>query len=170
MKQIRNFSAGRIAADMALIVLASTAIGIAWNHRLLYNAWTGRVPATRQSAPAVSPQVDIPLPLGLLQAKGLYERKEALFVDAREAGTFAAGHIKGAVCLPVGDADVRLPLFAASVPTSSALVIYCNGYDCHDSRDLGAKLMRAGYRKVYVFEGGWPEWRDAGFPAGRGPS
>jgi rhodanese-related sulfurtransferase len=165
-----NPTTGRVATDMAIIVLVAAAIGIAWNHRLLYNVWTGMVPAAGQSAPGATPQPDIPLPLGLIQARELDERKEALFVDARDAGAFAAGHIRGAVSLPVGDADARLPVFAASIPTVTTLVIYCNGYDCRDSRDLGAKLLKAGYRKVYVFEGGWPEWRDAGFPTDRGTS
>jgi len=170
MKKIRNSLAGKAAADMALIVLAAAAIGIAWNRRLLYNAWTGRAPAAGQSAPATSPQSGIPLPIGLMQVREVYERKEALFVDARDAGTFAAGHIRGAVSIPVGYSDVRLPVFAASVPTATTLVVYCNGFGCRDSRDLGAKLLKAGYSKVYVFEGGWPEWRDAGLPAERGSS
>jgi rhodanese-related sulfurtransferase len=44
------------------------------------------------------------------------------------------------------------------------LVIYCNGYGCPDSFDLGLRLIEAGYRDVRVFEGGLPEWRDAGLP------
>ena len=63
-----------------------------------------------------------------------------------------------------GEADGRLAEFARRYPPTTLLVVYCNGYDCHDSRDLGAKLMKAGYRSVYVFEGGYPEWRDAGYP------
>ncbi len=48
------------------------------------------------------------------------------------------------------------------------LVVYCSGYDCHDSRDLATRLLAAGYRTVYVFEGGYPEWRDAGYPTREG--
>ena len=66
--------------------------------------------------------------------------------------------------MPLGEFEALLPSFIAKVPPRSILVIYCNGYDCHDSRELGAKLLRAGYRTVYVFEGGYPEWKDAGYP------
>jgi rhodanese-related sulfurtransferase len=166
MMQRGKSSSIRLAAEMALIVLAATAIGIAWNHRLLYNAWTGRAPAAGHSAPAASALLDIPLPLGLMQAKELYDRNEALFVDARDFRSFSSGHIQKAVSLPAGTSDIRIPIFIDSVPLATTLVVYCNGYDCRDSRDLGTKLLKAGYRKVYVFEGGWPEWHDAGFPAG----
>jgi 3-mercaptopyruvate sulfurtransferase SseA len=30
-------------------------------------------------------------------------------------------------------------------------------------------LLRAGYRDVRVFEGGLPQWRDAGLPVEAGP-
>jgi rhodanese-related sulfurtransferase len=161
-------SAGKVAVDMVLIALSAAAIGIAWNHRLLYNTWTGKAPATAVPAPTAVPGPDIPLPLGLQQVKELFDRKEALFVDARDAGTFADGHIRDAVSLPAGSIDVRLRPFLASVPIATAIVVYCTGFDCHDSRDVGATLMKAGYRTVYIFEGGWPEWRDAGYPAARG--
>jgi rhodanese-related sulfurtransferase len=147
---------------MAAIVCMAVIVGIAWNHKLLHHAWTGQAPAGMTANG--EPQADIPLPLGLMQVKELFDSKEALFVDARDAGTFAAGHIAGAVSLPLGEFEARLPRFGTTAPPKRLLVVYCNGYDCHDSRDLGARLLRAGYRTVYVFEGGYPEWRDAGYP------
>lgn len=149
-------------AEITLILLSAAVIGVSWNHRLLYRSWTGQAPTGM--ANGSSTLSGIPLPLGLMQVKELYDRKEALYVDARNANEFAAGHITGAVSLPAGTVDTRLPLFISSVAPTTMLVVYCNGYDCHDSRDLGAKLMKAGYRAVYVFEGGYPEWRDAGYP------
>jgi rhodanese-related sulfurtransferase len=34
--------------------------------------------------------------------------------------------------------------------------------------DLAKLLMQAGYTAVYVYEGGFPEWRDAGYPVATG--
>ena len=155
-----------LLTEIAGIVVMAAFVGIAWNHRLLYQAWTGQAPAGTQDE--AQSRTNIPLPLGLMQAKELYDSKEALFVDARDAGTAAKGQIAGAVSLPVGEFDSRLPLFSRTVPTKRMLVVYCNGYDCHDSRELGEKLLRAGYRSVYVFDGGYPEWRDAGYPTSGG--
>jgi rhodanese-related sulfurtransferase len=48
-------------------------------------------------------------------------------------------------------------------------VTYCSGFGCPDSFDLGMRLIETGYRDVRVFEGGYPEWRDAGLAvAGEG--
>ncbi len=155
-----------LLAEMAAIVLAAVLIGTAWNHTLLYRAWTGQ--SLSRTGKQAQLGATIPLPLGLMQVKELYDRKEALFVDARDAVTFAAGHVQGAVSLPVGGADALLPIFISQVPPPTMLVVYCNGYDCHDSRELGEKLLRSGYLTVYVFEGGYPEWQDAGYPTERG--
>jgi rhodanese-related sulfurtransferase len=54
------------------------------------------------------------------------------------------------------------------VPEDRPLITYCNGYGCPDSYDLAVLLLEAGYRRVWVFEGGFPAWRDAGLPAKRG--
>ncbi len=153
----------KLLAEITTIVLLAAALGIAWNHTLLYNAWTGKGPTTDTAGKEAVSQGGVPLPLGLMQVKELFDRREALFVDARDASAFAAGHIAGAVSLPLGEYAARLPRFIAQVPRGTTLVAYCNGYDCHDSRDLGARLLEAGYRTVYVFEGGFPEWRDAGY-------
>ena len=149
--------------EMACIILVASALGVAWNHRLLSSVWSGRAVATM--APKLTTgRKSTPLPLGLIQVKELYDRREAVLVDARDGAAFAAGHIAGAYSLPVGEAEARSGRFRERVPSSTTIVAYCNGYDCHDSRELGEKLVGWGYGTVYVFEGGYPEWRDAGYP------
>jgi rhodanese-related sulfurtransferase len=157
-----------LLAEMTAIFLIAAALGIAWNHKLLYNAWTGNAPAGAPAGELPQARGDAPLPLGLMQVKELYDRKEAVIVDARDEKSIAAGHIAEAVALPVGEFEARLSRFKRSVPLEYPLVVYCNGYDCHDSMELGKKLLLAGYRTVYVFEGGFPEWRDAGYPTAGG--
>jgi len=44
------------------------------------------------------------------------------------------------------------------------LMLYCSGFGCPDSFDLGERLLAEGYLDVRVYEGGFPEWRDAGLP------
>ena len=158
----------KLGAEMALIFLLAAAAGIAWNHRLLSDAWSGKaVRASQQSAPSTQ-QGTTPLPLGLMQVKELYDRKEALIVDARDNPSFAAGHISGALSLPLVDVAAGLAAFRTKAPPTATIVVYCNGFNCHDSMDLGSRLLGVGYRKVFVFLGGYPEWRDAGYPIAEG--
>jgi len=165
MMHYRESDKIRVLAEMAIIFLFAAAVGIAWNQKLLRQAWTGNAPASSAANAAAALQGSVPLPLGLMQVKELHERREALFVDARDETAFSAGHIAGAVSLPLGMTGTALPKFKRDLPKEKPLVVYCGGYDCHDSRDLAGRLLAAGYRTVYVYEGGYPEWRDAGYPA-----
>jgi rhodanese-related sulfurtransferase len=151
-----------LVAEMILILVMAAAIGSSWNRKLLLQAWKGEAPEiTKEGA---GNRGDIPLPLGLMQVKELYERKEGVIVDARDSKSFADGHIAGARSLPLGELEARLPRFIADVPPTATIIAYCNGYGCHDSSELGVRLLRAGYRTVFVFEGGYPEWRDGNYP------
>ncbi|WP_298438505.1 rhodanese-like domain-containing protein [Geobacter sp.] len=157
-----------LVTEMAVIVLVAAAIGIAWNFRLLRDVWRGNPTAVPPAPRHETRTVQEPLPLGLMQVKELSASKEALVIDARDRDTFRKGHISGAVSLPLGVADRLIPEFAAKTPKEKLLIVYCNGYDCHDSKTLGRRLLAAGFTQVFVFEGGFPEWRDAGYPVTQG--
>lgn len=150
--------------EMIVILAVAASIGIAWNHKLLYSAWTGQAAVPPPPEAAGAPASSLPLPVGLMQVKDMFDRNEAVIVDARDAVTFSKGHIRGAVSLPVGEVSEKLPAFAAKYPRDSLLILYCNGYGCHDSMELGKKLIENGFTAVYAFEGGYPEWKDAGHP------
>ena len=164
MMHNRESDKKRLLVEMEVIFLLAATLGIAWNQKLLRQAWTSNAPVSASTGAAAPLQGNVPLPLGLIQVKELYDRREALFIDARDEKVFAAGHVVGAVSLPLGKTATALPRFRHDVPWEQPLVVYCSGYDCHDSRDLATRLLAAGYRTVYVFEGGYPEWRDTGYP------
>jgi rhodanese-related sulfurtransferase len=150
--------------DIIVILIVAAALGIAWNRQLLYNAWTGQAASPPPPAAATAPASAIPLPVGLMQVKDFFDRNEGVIVDARDAATYAKGRIRGAVSLPIGQAAEKIPAFAEKYPTDTLLILYCNGYGCHDSMQLGQKLIEKGFTQVYAFEGGYPEWKDAGYP------
>ncbi len=62
-----------------------------------------------------------------------------------------------------------MPEFQRTIPAGRTLITFCSGYGCPDSFDLAVLLQQAGYRDVRVFEGGFPQWRDAGLPVEAGP-
>ena len=151
-----------LITEIVVIIAVAAAIGLAWNRQMLVESWTGKV---QRSSPTFTTTTDrLPLPLGVMQVKELFDRGEGYFLDARDAATFAGGHIRGARSLPLGEFETRLPEFRKQVPKTMPLIIYCNGYGCHDSMDLGKKLIQAGYWEIFIFEGGYPEWKEAGYP------
>ena len=156
----------RTAVEMALLLALAVIVGAAWNYRLLANAWSGR--ATAAAPVSTGAQAAIPLPLGVVQVKELFDKKEAVFVDARDRNAYGTGHIRGAMSLPLMEAATLVPELSDRVPKDATLVVYCNGYACEDSVELGKQLLSAGYRTVYYFDGGFPAWLDAKYPVAKG--
>lgn len=149
---------------MGIIILIAISIGLAVNHRMLLDILNGTKSAPIPSPTFSSAENSQIAPAGLLQVRELYEKDLALFVDARETPAFDAAHIRKAVSLPVSEFERKQPEFRKKHDLSTRLVVYCSGYGCHDSRLLSEKLYNTGYHDILVFEGGLPEWKEAGLP------
>ena len=153
----------RLLLQAAVICAVAMAVGLSMNYRMVMNAFTGKTVA---SAPIKTTQVVVaqfPDPVELQQVQELLA-SGALLIDARHADDYQQSHIEGAVSLPLAELDQRLDAFRNDVPADRVLITYCNGFGCPDSFDLGVLLLEGGYQQVRVFEGGFPEWRDAGLP------
>ena len=103
--------------------------------------------------------------IGLEGAEERWKRG-AVFIDARQQDFYThEGHIKGAVSLPFEDFDAGFARVKDRLPSKDAeLVCYCSGYGCEESAEIAKLLIEHGYRRVLVYEGGWPEWTEAGLP------
>ncbi len=88
------------------------------------------------------------------------------FVDARAEDFYRfEGHIKGAVSLPYEDFAESFERVEKLLPSRELeIVCYCSGYGCEESVELAKLLNAKGYGRVYIYEGGWPEWSEAGLP------
>ena len=75
---------------------------------------------------------------------------------------FTGEMIPGSRRVPVD--QVGRELARAPLPKDAAIVVYCSGPACPNSRDAGAKLVAFGYTNVAVFEGGLEAWKAAGRP------
>lgn len=93
-------------------------------------------------------------------------KQGVLFVDARAEEFFTyEGHIKGALSLPYLQFEDVFPRVQSELPPGEReLVCYCSGFGCEESVELAKLLHNKGYARVLVYEGGWPEWLDAGLP------
>lgn len=88
------------------------------------------------------------------------------FIDARPVEEFAEGHIKGAVNIPFYGSE-NYESVLNKIPKDQIVVTYCNGDDCDLSILLGDELFKKGYKKVYVFFGGWNDWLEKGYPTAK---
>jgi rhodanese-related sulfurtransferase len=80
-------------------------------------------------------------------------------VDVRPVEEYRAGHIAGAVSIPVGEIEKRLK----QLPARKEIVAYCRGPFCVMAFDAVARLRNRG-RQARRLVDGFPEWRAAGLP------
>jgi rhodanese-related sulfurtransferase/predicted transcriptional regulator len=80
-------------------------------------------------------------------------------IDTRPAEEFAAGHLRGALNVPLSELKRRL----RELPRNQEIVAYCRGPYCVLSYEAVAELRRRGF-KAFRLEDGYPEWKAAGLP------
>jgi rhodanese-related sulfurtransferase len=119
--------------------------------------------AAKVDLPTV-PDLDQPIEVKLPNVKKFFDAQAAVFVDAREAPEYAAGHVRGAVSVPFDDAVAKPALLEPFKKVGKPIIIYCSGGDCELSKNLAANMLAEGIRKVLVFTDGFPAWKAAGYP------
>jgi rhodanese-related sulfurtransferase len=90
-------------------------------------------------------------------------RGEVLILDVRPVEEYRAGHIPGAVSIPVEDLEARL----GELPEGVEVVAYCRGPYCVFARDA-VRVLRQRGRPARRLVDGLPEWRLAGLPVAAG--
>ncbi len=100
--------------------------------------------------------------VSLTQAYELY-RDKIVFIDARDVDQFEKGHIAGAINVPYFSIDEFINRLDG-INKADPIVTYCEGADCDMSIRLGNELFSKGFKKVFVFFGGWEEWEKSGYP------
>lgn len=80
-------------------------------------------------------------------------------LDVRPAEEFRAGHIPGAVSVPVAELARRM----GELPAGKKIVAYCRGPYCVLAF-RAVEILRASGRNARRLADGFPEWRAAGFP------
>lgn len=84
----------------------------------------------------------------------LIKRGEATLIDVRPESEYAAGHIAGAINIPVDSLQKRLK----KLPKGQEIIAYCRGPYCMMSFEAVAQLRKSGMRARRL-EDGYPEWK-----------
>jgi len=108
------------------------------------------------------------LEISLLKATNMFNKGEAVFIDARSRAEYDVGHIKGAISLPYKEADWKFVDAMASVSEDRDIITYCDGETCELSMELAVFLRNAGYKNVKVLSNGWTVWKQNGLPVETG--
>jgi len=84
---------------------------------------------------------------------------DVVVLDVRPEPEYAAGHIRGAISIPVQDLKSRL----GEIPGGADIVAYCRGPYCVYADEAVRLLSRKGVAAARL-EDGFPEWATAGLP------
>jgi len=91
------------------------------------------------------------------------ESRQVTVVDVRPGTEYAAGHIPGAISIPLGELAQRL----AELPPGTEVAAYCRGPYCVFAHEA-VRFLHANGRAARRLADGMPEWRRAGLPVATG--
>lgn len=98
------------------------------------------------------------------QLTQLINRENALVVDISPSGDFEKGHILGAKHVAMSQFDPENKILA-KVRELPVVVVCRTGMTASTA---AARLVKAGFKQVYLLEGGVEAWRSADLPLVRG--
>ena len=104
-----------------------------------------------------------PIDIKLDFAKALFDKKYK-FIDARDESDYDAGHVQSAVNIPFHHIE-QFKSKVEGMDRDGMYICYCSS-TCDVSIDLAYYMAHIGFKKVYIFHGGWDEWKNAGYPTG----
>ena len=102
-------------------------------------------------------------PVNHQELTALLKSGDALVLDVRPSEEYEAGHIRGAVNIPIKTLPQRL----VELPRRKEVVAYCRGPYCMLAFEAIKRLRKRGYRARRL-EDGFPEWKAEGRPVAVG--
>ena len=125
----------------------------------------GRLAEVRQVVDLYLDGRDVLEPVSLRELRRLMRDDSVTVVDVRPEEEFRAGHIPGALSIPVRELKRRL----REIPRGREVIAYCRGRYCVYSLEAVTVLRKAGYR-ARRSEEGLPAWKAEGLPVAAGAS
>jgi rhodanese-related sulfurtransferase len=102
-------------------------------------------------------------PVTRKELRRLVREDAVTVIDARPRAEYEAGHIPGALSVPVEELERRL----SEIPKDREVIAYCRGPYCVYALEAVTLLRQRGYRARRAEEG-LPEWRSSGYPVAVG--
>ena len=101
------------------------------------------------------------------------QQKGVALIDVRIAKEYQEKHIRGAISIPYSEKSLKDVAFEPALDEwagpekldkNQPVIFQCNGPECWKSYKAAKVALAKGFRTVYWFRGGYPEWETAGLP------
>ncbi|MSQ01398.1 MAG: rhodanese-like domain-containing protein [Myxococcales bacterium] len=119
----------------------------------------GTVPVGGQQTSSDVTSVKVDASVLSITAAGVRDmagKKPVAWVDVRSAAAWGAGHVRGALHIPMSEINVRV----SELPWDQFVVTYCD--DGVQSAQAVAFFRERGMEDTFALQGGLPSWRAAG--------
>ncbi|HEX8012666.1 MAG TPA: rhodanese-like domain-containing protein [Casimicrobiaceae bacterium] len=99
------------------------------------------------------------------------QQKGIPVIDVRIAKEYHEKHIRGAISIPYEENSLKDVAFDATkdqwagpekLDKNKPVIFQCNGPECWKSYKAARVALAKGFKQVYWFRGGFPEWESAG--------
>ncbi len=95
------------------------------------------------------------------QVKKLLSDPTVMVIDARNEHEFAEGHLPKARNIFAMEFEQYIPELIG-MNKDIRIIVYCGGGQCELSHELSNNLIGLGFKKVYIYLGGWDDWKKNG--------
>jgi rhodanese-related sulfurtransferase len=117
-----------------------------------------------QPSAAQQPQTTSDVPrITLAEFQQHYDKGDVLVIDVRDADSYLASHIAGAIHIPVSYLEGEIPY----LPPDQAIVTYCT-CPAEESSGAAAQILRSKGFTASALLGGFKPWLTAGLPVREG--
>lgn len=118
---------------------------------------------SRPVSPSATPEATVVAPLklganvGVEEARAVYRNPGVTIVDVRERDEYNAGHIPGALLIPLSELPQRLK----DMPRDTEVILVCrSGNRSQQAYDY---LKQQGFTNIHNLVGGMRAWQAAGY-------
>jgi rhodanese-related sulfurtransferase len=94
------------------------------------------------------------------EARAIVSKGQAVIIDVRGEDSYKAGHIKGALWIPLNDISSR----AGELPRGKMIITYCSWPAEHTSARAVQMMKEKGLENGAALLGGYDAWVKAGYP------
>lgn len=97
------------------------------------------------------------------QLRRMMQEQAVTVVEVLDKDQYDEFHIPGAINVPLSG-DFSSEIEQAVPDKSEPVAVYCMDEACNASPKAAEKLEELGYRRVYDYEAGKKDWKQAGLP------
>ncbi|MFN4902822.1 MAG: rhodanese-like domain-containing protein [Ignavibacteria bacterium] len=95
------------------------------------------------------------------QVKKLMADPTVMILDARNEHEFSEGHLPNSRNIFALEFERYIPELIG-MNKDIRIIVYCGGGQCELSHELSNNLIGLGFKKVYIYLGGWDDWKKNG--------